>query len=263
MRLFSSCRLTLVPTTLFALLQPATLRFAAAANMATSSNSISNSAGGGGGRGAASQLLTPTRMLEAHQLKSLAASPNGAHALVGVDRWSFSKDEKRQALYLVDVPSETSAEGDADLDASLRSHGPALLSSRTNAGVWLSDDEFLFIDEASSTLYVKHISDAVQGAGYAAHEEVLSSAIKAAKHPGNFVGIFPTKVGDMRVSVGKESGSDSTQKQDKATLVFSAEVYADGDITRVSEHDKSDEVKTWDNVKGVSPAAMCSEEINC
>lgn len=185
----------------------------------------------------AQNVLTPEKMHEAHQLVSLSASPSGSRSLVGVDRFSFDKNGKNHALFLIDLVSDLRTnEGEASRE---------LLTSRTSTGLWLSDEEVLFVDD--KTLYVKDVSKAVKSGNGLKHHVPYHAdldqdkARSHAKHSDKHVGIFPSAPGPMRLA----PKSDASQ----ATLVFAAQVYSDGDLTRVAEHDKSEEVKNWEDVK--------------
>lgn len=171
-------------------------------------------------------VLTAKRMLEAHQLDGLAVSPVGSHAIVGVKRYTFEKDSTRKALLLIDVPS---SKQDVELAGKeKRTTLPALLSTRSSDALWLSDEEVVYVDD--KTLYVKHVA-AARG---------QNAAEQAGAH-GRHAGILPTAPTSMRIAPSTQDGH--------ATLVFSAEVYADSDLTKVAEHDASDAVKEWDDVK--------------
>jgi len=170
-------------------------------------------------------VLTPKRAIEAHSLGGLATNPSGTHAIVGVKRYSFEKKETEKKLLLIEIPSGSSVKTYSPTDES----NHAILTTKASEGYWLSDTEVLYLSD--KTLYIKSIDQAIKSHAHSHKEE---------KH-GKFVGIFPASVGDIKLAPNSKDGH--------ATLTFSAQVYADGDLTCVTEHEQSEEVKEWDDVK--------------
>jgi dipeptidyl aminopeptidase/acylaminoacyl peptidase len=177
------------------------------------------------------EVLTAKRMIEAHQLDALSVNPAGSHAVVGVKRFSFEKEETSKALYLLNTSGKEAI--------------PKLLSTKSSDALWVSDEEVAYLDD--KTLYVKHIDIADDHSSHehglmhdvAHYVKQLPGSTRIGQH-GKHAGIFPTAPANLRIS----------RKSDhEATLVFSAEVYADGDLTKVPEHDKSEAVKEWQEIK--------------
>lgn len=170
-------------------------------------------------------ILTPKRAIEAHSLAGLATNPSGTHAIVGIKRYNFEKKETEKKLILVEIPLASSAEQQTIPEES----DHLILTTKASEGFWLSDSEIVYLSE--KTLYLKSIDQAFKAHTHSHKEE---------KH-GKLVGIFPTEIENIQLSPNTKDGH--------ATLTFSAQVYADGDLTRVAEHEESDEVKEWDDVK--------------
>jgi hypothetical protein len=172
-------------------------------------------------------VLTPERLLTAPRPGPGVANPSGSRALVGVKTFSFKEDKFDKTLYHLDIPSNKDLKDDQSISTKL-----TIISKSASAGVWLSDDVAAYVDAESNTLYAKDVSAGKE-------EDTLKG--------WETVGVFPAPIDTLQVArTGKG----------KAVLVFSAQVYGDGDLEAVKKHDKSEAVKEWDRVKGGSDRAV-------
>lgn len=162
-----------------------------------------------------SNLLTPERLISAPRPGIGIANPTGTRALVGSRTFSFEKDCFEEQLYLVDIPSSTNANEYVSYELDV-------LTTRVSSGFWLSDQIVAFLDPADNSLYAKSIYD------------------KSSKW--SCIGSF--KVHVKTILVARDSSNIATH------LIFSAEVYADGDLEAVKNHDESDAFREWNRVKG-------------
>lgn len=93
---------------------------------------------------------------------------------------------------------------------------PSVFADKSSEGVFLSDSEFAYLDE-DSVLCVRSLSG-----GDA--RKILA---------------FPTAVSNLK----------SMRGENTTTLFFSASVYADGELDKVAEHDKSAAADEWKRVR--------------
>lgn len=175
-------------------------------------------------------VLTAERLLTAPRPGSGVPNPSGNRALVGVKTFSFKEDRYDNVLYKVKIPSS-----DSISDATTPSYNVEVISRNTSSGFWLTDDFAAYIDSKSSTLYAKDLSTSYM------HDDT-QDWIK--------VGAFPAPVDTAQVA-RKSDG--------KVSLVFSAQVYGDGDLNAVKKHDESEAVKEWDRVKGEWNGFVCNK----
>jgi dipeptidyl aminopeptidase/acylaminoacyl peptidase len=164
-------------------------------------------------------VLTPERLLSAPRPGSGVANPSGSHALVGCRTFSFEKDSYDDALYKLLLPSSKDLESKSAFDEKLQ-----IVSHNTSSGVWLTDEIVAYVDASTNTLYAKDVVS----------EDHNEDTWKA-------VGVFPAPIDTIQVSRSKTA--------DTVTLVFSAQVYGDGDLYAVKKHDESPKVKEWNRVK--------------
>lgn len=162
-------------------------------------------------------ILTPERFITAPRPGVGTANPAGTQALVGCRTYSIEKDAFDECLYLVDLPAST--EGIEPASRELH-----ILSANTSAGFWLSNNIAAYIDPEDFCLYAKDLS--------------VRNSLDWTR-----IGSFPVPVKSIKVARGQDGIATH--------LVFSAEVYADGDILKVQEHNASDAVNEWQRVKGV------------
>lgn len=108
----------------------------------------------------------------------------------------------------------------------LSSNDLEAISKNASSGIWLTDDVAAYVDSDSNTLYAKDVSTSKS-------DNVLQG--------WTAIGTFPAPIDTIQVA---------RKSDNEATLVFSAQVYGDGDIDAVKKHDESEAVKEWDRVKG-------------
>ncbi|KAN0065808.1 Dipeptidyl-peptidase 5 [Thecaphora frezii] len=160
----------------------------------------------------ASKVLTPERLIEAPRPSFAAAAPNAASALFGASTYDLGAHSKHQVLYSIDLPAK----------GSRHRPSPVEVVYNTTEGFYLSDGEFAFL--IGDVLYAKNLS--------AGRPDPLD--------PGYRIGAFPAPVSNLQLV---------RQSEDEAILVFSAEVYDDGRLDTVKEHDASDVEQEWSRVK--------------
>ncbi|KAK0525655.1 Dipeptidyl-peptidase 5 [Tilletia horrida] len=178
--------------------------------------------------------LTPRQLIEAPQVAAGIVSPNGLHALVGVsehDLGSPAKVTTRKTIYHLGLPAHIAGRrsGSKDKDKDKDKDGPALakpqpLVHNVTEAVFIGDDEAVWLHQG--TLYYKNVS-----------QPNLEPFL-----PGTPVGAFPDGV--EVTTLKAVSVSDK-----KRTLVFSAEVYDDGKLEAVKDHDESDVEQEWERVR--------------
>jgi len=167
-------------------------------------------------------VLTPERLLTAPRPGAGIVNPAGTRALVGVKTFSFEEDSFDTTLYQVNIPSKEQLQ-----DATfLSSNDLEAISKNASSGIWLTDDVAAYVDSDSNTLYAKDVSTSKS-------DNVLQG--------WTAIGTFPAPIDTIQVA---------RKSDNEATLVFSAQVYGDGDIDAVKKHDESEAVKEWDRVKG-------------
>ncbi|KAK0519576.1 Dipeptidyl-peptidase 5, partial [Tilletia horrida] len=173
---------------------------------------------------------TPSALIEAPQVGAGIVSPNGLHALVGVsehDLGSPAKVTTRKTIYHLGLPAHIagrrSGSKDKDKDGPALAKPQPLVHTVTEA-VFIGDDEAVWLHQG--TLYYKNVS-----------QPNLEPFL-----PGTPVGAFPDGV--EVTTLKAVSVSDK-----KRTLVFSAEVYDDGKLEAVKDHDESDVEQEWERVR--------------
>ncbi|UZJ50735.1 hypothetical protein CBS101457_000055 [Exobasidium rhododendri] len=165
-------------------------------------------------------VLTAERLLTAPRPDSGVANPSGSRALVGVKTFSFKADSYDNVLYHIKLPVGHDIKNVAPLSSKLD-----IVSKNTSAGIWLTDDVAAYVDSDTNTLYARDLS---------------AGKVENKEDDWDVVGVFPASVETIQVA---------RKGKDLATLVFSAQVYGDGDIEAVEMHDESEAVKEWDRVK--------------
>jgi len=179
--------------------------------------------------------LTPKQLIEAPRVGEAVASPNGLHALVGVTEHSLqsSKVLTSKTLYHVSLPAHIAAPP----PSSSRKKGskkepieeplpkPQPLVYNVSEAVFIGDDEAAWIYQGK--LFFKNVS-----------ESDLKPFL-----PGTEIGEIPVNVTTLKAVIPTK-GADT-----KRTLVFSAEVYDDGKIDAVKDHDESDAEQEWERVR--------------
>lgn len=169
-------------------------------------------------------LLTAQRLIEAPRPGSGIASPVGHAALVGVSTYSFDSNVKSKVLYALHLPNaswSSTGEGYRPIQK------PTPIVHNATSGIWLGPEEAAWIIDG--TLYGKNLSAA--------------AGVPDPKDHGFRIGAFPAAPQTMQVA---GAGLDA----DRVQLVFSAQVYDDGDLAKVAEHDASEESQEWERVKG-------------
>ncbi|CAD6896445.1 unnamed protein product, partial [Tilletia laevis] len=170
--------------------------------------------------------LTPEKLIEAPRAGEGLASPNGLHALIGVTEHGIGSPAKvttLKTIYHLTLPAHIAANGKKGKEPVLAKPQP-LVYNVTDA-VFIGDDEAAWIYEG--VLYYKNVS-----------ETDLAPFI-----PGTAIGEFPVKATTLKAVI-PHKGADK-----KRTLVFSAEVYDDGKLEAVKDHDESDVEQEWERVR--------------
>lgn len=165
-------------------------------------------------------LLTPERHISAPRPGNAVVNPAGTSALVGVKFYSFESDAWDETLYHVGIP----ANFEATQATSRDSKEPQVIAKGVTGGFWLDSDTAAYINATDNTLYAKSIRASITAEGWSA------------------IGTFPTSIDTVQIA---RNGADAV-----TTIVFSAQVYGDGDIYAVKDHDKSKAVEEWQRVKG-------------
>lgn len=168
-------------------------------------------------------VLTPEKLLTSPRSGSGIANPAGTRALVGCRTFSFEEDSFNEVLLLVKLP--TSAKD--IIEISPESTQLESISRKVSSGFWLSDDVAAFVDSADNKVYAKDIS---------------TDSIDDYDEGWTAIGDFGAPINDIKAA--RSSNGVATH------LVFSAQVYGDGDLEAVKKHDESEAVKEWDRVKG-------------
>lgn len=170
-------------------------------------------------------VLTPEKLVTAPRPGNAVANPAGNLTLIGSKTFSLEKDAFSEVLYLMEVPTLQKEIGNFDpLETQLRP-----ISKKVTSGFWLSNDIAAYIDSSDNTLYAKDFGSR------------SSSSASSEEDDWYKVGSFPASVSSIQAARSEDG---------KAThLVFTAEVYADGDLDAVKGHDESNAVKDWDRVK--------------
>lgn len=165
-------------------------------------------------------VLTPERIVTAPRPGNGVANPAGNQALVGSKTFSLEKDAFSNVLYLLNIPTLMDEISNFQLlETNLRP-----ITEKASSGFWLSNEVAAYIDSLDNTLYANDLGSS------------SSLEVEWVK-----VGSFPAPVSSVQ-AIRSEDGKASH-------LVFTAEVYADGDLEAVKSHDESDAVKDWNRVK--------------
>ncbi|KAE8225728.1 hypothetical protein CF319_g1559 [Tilletia indica] len=170
--------------------------------------------------------LTPTKLIEAPRAGEGIVSPNGLHALVGVTEHGIGSPTKvttRKTIYHVPLPAHIASSGKKEKKPVLAKPQPLVYN--VTESVFISDDEAAWVYEG--ILYFKNVSAADLGPFI----------------PGTAIGELPVKVANLKTVTPKKGGDK------KRTLVFSAEVYDDGNLEAVKDHDESDTEQEWERVR--------------
>jgi hypothetical protein len=168
-------------------------------------------------------VLTPEKLLTAPRPGDGIANPAGTRALIGCRTFSFKQDAFNEILYVLELPSTSEAIQKTALDAT----NLEAISHKVSSGFWLSNDIAAYVDSADNKVYAKDVS---------------MDSLDEGQESWTAIGTLDTPIDDVKVAFS-ESGTAKS-------LVFSASVYSDGDLSSVKRHDESDAAKEWERVKG-------------
>ena len=160
------------------------------------------------------RLLTPERLIQAPRPHLSDASPDSTTALFGASTYDLEDHSRHSVLYGLDIPSTRSRLRHAKQ--------PYEVVYNTTTGLYLSDSEVAFL--IGNVLYAKN----------------LTVGKPDPNDRGFRVGAFPAPVSNLQIV---------RHSVDAATLVFSAQVYDDGKLENVPDHDASQVEQEWHRVK--------------
>lgn len=158
-------------------------------------------------------ILTPERLISAPRPNVAKANPAGDAAIFGARTYSFERDDFDNALFYLNLSNLTES-GDER----------TIISRNASDAFWLSDTHIGFVRTSDNRLIVHHV------AGRSVTEKSSDPTEGSS---------FPAPIDTVRV----------TRHNGRVTLVFSAQVYGDGDLCKVKEHDESSAVAEWKRVK--------------
>lgn len=169
-----------------------------------------------------SAVLTPERLIAAPRPGNGVANPAGDRALIGCRTYSFENDAFSEALYSINLPQAA----DKISQAKPETNQLHSISKKSSAGFWLSNDIAAYVDSSDNKVYARDVS---------------TKHLDDDEESWHTIGQFDSPINDVKVA--RDSQGIAT------TLVVSAQVYSDGNLSAVKEHDESEAVKEWQRVK--------------
>lgn len=175
-------------------------------------------------------VLTPEKLLSAPRPGDGIANPAGTRALIGCRAYSFEEDAFSEVLYILQLPTTP----EAIRQTTPESNQLEAISRNVFSGFWLSNDIAAYVDSADNKLYAKDVSIESPDDG---------------QESWTAIGTLDAPIDDIKVAFSENGIAKS--------LVFSASVYSDGDLSSVKKHDESDAAKEWERVKGECIVCSC------